>query len=481
MKTVARVLVCLAVAAGCVEQPRARAGGGPSQAQVEEIRRRVVSRTAPTPQHPLNITFEGKVRLLGYDLQGADNNTLRPGGSVTLKLYWHCVTAPGDGWRLFTHLDDANAPRTNMDNVGDARTAYQPERWRAGEYITDIQTFELPQDWASPVVRIHVGLWKEAQRLTPTPANATDNDRRARVLELQTGVQPPPPPPVPELRVSRAAGAITLDGNLTEAAWATAVRTGPLVNTMTGEAAGDTEARATARLLWDDTNLYVGFEVTDQNVVDPSTNRDDHLWDNDAVEVMLDPNGDGRNYFEFQVSPRNRLFDTRYDTARQPAPFGHLDFNPGVRSGVQVRGTIDNPDDNDNGYTAEIAIPWADVNQGLAHMPPVAGDSLRLNLFVMDKPKSGGQRAAAWSAPRRGDFHTLDRFGRIVLVADAGTPNLPGAAAAVPGGPTGAVVIPALPAAGQPMPPAAMLPQAVQDSLLRPTARPAAPAAPAAH
>lgn len=462
MKTVARMLVCLAVAAGCVEQPRARAGGGPSQAEVETIRRRIVSRTAPTPQHPLNITFDGKVRLIGYDITGADNNTLRPGGSVTLKLYWHCVSATGDGWRLFTHLDDANAPRTNMDNTGDARTAYQPERWRAGEYITDTQTFELPQDWASPVVRIHVGLWKEAQRMQPGPANLTDGDRRARVVELQTGVQPPPPPPVPELRASRAAGAITLDGNLNEPAWASAVRTGNLVNTMTGEPAGETEARASARLLWDDTSLYVAFEVTDQHIFDPSAARDDHLWENDAVEVMLDPNGDARDYFEFQVSPRNRVFDTRYDTARQPGPFGHVDFNANVRSGVQVRGTLDNADDNDTSYTVEMAIPWADVSQGLAHNPPQAGDTLRLNLYVMDKPKSGGQRAAAWSAPRRGDFHTLDRFGRVTLVDEAGTPGLPTAAPGVAAAP---VVIPALPRPGQPMPAAAQLPPGV-----RPTA-----------
>ena len=70
------------------------------------------------------------------------------------------------------------------------------------------------------------------------------------------------------------------------------------------------------------------------------------------------------------------------------------------------------------------------------------------------------RRAAAWSAPRRGDFHTLDRFGRVTLVAEAGTPGLPTAA---PG--AAPVVIPAMPRPGQPMPAAAQLPPGV-----RPTA-----------
>ena len=74
-------------------------------------------------------------------------------------------------------------------------------------------------------------------------------------------------------------------------------------------------------------------------------------------------------------------------------------------------------------------IPWSSINDGLAHTPPQAGDQVRLNLFVMDEPKTGGQRSAAWSAPRGGDFHALARFGRITLALEA--PGAP-AAAAIP-------------------------------------------------
>ena len=422
MKNAARWIVCLALAAGCVEQPTQNRGGVSSQ-ELENVRRRVASRQAPTPQHALNVSFGGnKIQLLGYDVNVTE---LRPGQSVTVTWYWKCNTNPGDGWRLFTHLDDANRPRTNEDNVGEVRRAYQPSAWRSGEYIRDTQTFDLPADWDSPVVRFHLGLWKDADRLTPTPADATDGDRRVRALELRTGVQIQ----VSEMAVGRATGTITPDGRLDEPAWANAASTSALVATMSGDPASATDAHARARMLWDDTNLYFAFEVQDENLVDPSANRDDHLWEHDAVEVMVDPDGDGQNYYEFQVSPRNQRFDTRYERARTPTAPGLVDYNPETRSGAVTTGTVGNPDDNDTGYTVEFVIPWAAISTGLAHNPPQVGDNVRLNLFVMDEAKQGGHRFAAWSAPRSGDFHTLERFGRITLAAEI--PTAPGVPSAV--------------------------------------------------
>ncbi len=242
---------------------------------------------------------------------------------------------------------------------------------------------------------------------------------------------------------------------------------------MSGDPASGTDAHALARLLWDDTNLYVAFEVQDENLVDPSTQRDDHLWEHDAVEVMIDPDGDGQNYFEFQVSPKNTRFDTRYDRARQPSTPtpGHIDFNPATRSGVVLGspGTIGNPDDNDTGYTVEFAIPWADISTGLAHNPPQVGDNVRLNLFVMDEAKQGGHRFAAWSAPRSGDFHALERFGRVSLVATL--PNAPTAPGIViaPGTPEGAAQ--AQPVVQPVAPPGRLNPAAINPTALQNAAR----------
>jgi hypothetical protein len=74
----------------------------------------------------------------------------------TLTWYWRVDATVGDGWRLFTHLDDASNPRVNKDGEGDVRRSYQPDRWRRGEFLTDRQTIEVPGDWDAPVVRVPV-------------------------------------------------------------------------------------------------------------------------------------------------------------------------------------------------------------------------------------------------------------------------------------------------------------------------------------
>ncbi len=456
MNNVPRWMLCFAVGVGCVEQPAPAVNRGVSAQELDAIRHRVVTRTAPTPQHPLAFTFGGgKIQLLGYDVNQTE---LRPGQSVTVTWYWKCNNPTGDGWHLFTHLDDANAPRTNEDNVGDVRRAYQPDHWRAGEYIRDTQTFELPTDWDSPVVKINLGLWKDNERMDVAGGDS-DGQKRARAIVMPTGVQLQ----VAQITLPRASGPVTLDGRLDDPAWAMAARTGPLVNTATGMTAGPTDAHATARMMWDDTNLYVAFEVQDENLIDPSTARDNHLWEHDAVEVMIDPSGTASHYYELQVSPKNQHFDTFYDHPRDPQPVGHADWNPNWVSAAVVNGTIGNPDDTDTGWITEIAIPWVSIAQGMPHVPPQAGDQIRLNLFVMDEPKTGGQRVAGWSAPRRGDFHTLERFGRVTLSGTTGAspvglviPGHPGvpptAMAHVPTVGIPAPVVPAPPPAPAPAP-----------------------------
>lgn len=65
------------------------------------------------------------------------------------------------------------------------------------------------------------------------------------------------------------------------------------------------------RVLWDEDFLYFRFESEDQNILAPfdKPDRDQPLYQGDAVEIFLDVVGDGRQYFEFQVSPRNQVFD----------------------------------------------------------------------------------------------------------------------------------------------------------------------------
>lgn len=424
MRNVARWLVFGALLGACVEQPPQRRGQGISQQELEAVRRRVTSTTAPTPQHRLDYDYGGKVTLLGYDIS-PDPSEIRPGSSVTITWYWHAKATVGDGWRLFTHLDDANGPRQNHDNDGDVRRAYQPERWRRGEYITDRQTFEIPADWESPVVKVYVGLWRGDERMRVVRGQ-TDREGRALGITINTGVQIR----VSEMDVPRATGTITIDGQLNEPAWRTAGFTGPLVSPASGSPPGPTDAHGSVRVLWDDQALYLGWEVSDDNLVETTpAQRDAHFWENDTTEVLIDPDGDGRNYYEIQVSPSGNTFDSQQPQPPSGNDFGNVAWNPNLRVAVVRNGTLGNENDTDTGYTVEMAIPWSEITAGAAHIPPQIGDTWRVNFFLMDKPKQGGMRHAAWSAPRSGVFHNTERFGRITFRAAPPSPTMMGTTA----------------------------------------------------
>jgi len=216
---------------------------------------------------------------------------------------------------------------------------------------------------------------------------------------------------VPRLAVMHTKRAPKLDGWLGEPVWSFASATGDFVETRSGR---DAPFRASAKLLWDEGYLYVGVEVHDTFLRASYTKHDDHLWEQDCVELMIDPDGDGSGYFEIQVSPRGVVFDTRYDSRRIPGPFGHVDWDSSVRIGVSRRGHLDDSD-ADDGYAIEMAIPWQAFS--LRDKPlraPAIGHEMRANLYVMDLSEER-QRAAAWSPVGISDFHVPHRFGILAL------------------------------------------------------------------
>lgn len=398
---------------GCVERSLEL-----SASEREQVAPYILSE-APSPQHALSADFEGKIELLGYDVSVEE---ITPGQPFTITWYWKCNQALESGWGLFTHVaSQPGVNRHNADGQGLIRELYQPGRWRRGEIVRDVQEITLPADWGSREAIFYIGLWKDSFRLqVDHPQAEEDNRLRAATLRVGAAAAPPPANALPRLPAQRTTDTITIDGRLNEMTWTNSRPTRSFVNTMDGSEA---TFRARARTAWDDENLYIAFDVNDRFLKSEFDDQDDHLWNQDCVEVMVDPGGQGQNYFELQVSPRGVTFDTRYDRRRVPGPHGHVDWDSDVRAAVQTRGEV-NDGDEDQGYTVEMAIPWAAFNTGTpAYSRPSAGDSWRLNFYVMDSREDGPQHFAAWSPPRVGDFHMPPRFGHIAFQGD--TPALP--------------------------------------------------------
>jgi len=201
-----------------------------------------------------------------------------------------------------------------------------------------------------------------------------------------------------------------LDGDLAE--WASVPRTEAFVNTMDGSP-GSPESFA--RFAWDDQFFYVAFEIEDPLLVSEGEHQDDHLWEQDCAELMIDPDGDGLGYLELQVSPREVVFDTWFDARRQPQPFGHVEWSSGLEAHVAAHGEV-NDHEGDDGYTVEMRIPWSAFAVGPHPITaaPHAGDTWRVEAYALDA-REDGQWGDGWSAPLEGDFHVPARFGRVTF------------------------------------------------------------------
>jgi hypothetical protein len=405
------LLVCaLLLSAACVEKEK-------HVSQVsEQMQKSIMLSSPPKPQHTVDIQFGSKVKLLGYDLS---TDSVKEGEPFKVTWYWHVLEPLGEGWKVFTHLGDPKRDgRLNLDSARPVRSAYPEDKWKAGQYLRDEQEVTIPRNWDAPTATFFLGFYKGDTRL-PVKGPA-DSKNRARALTIQIGAgKDMSEGSVPRLVARKRSAPIKIDGKLDEADWSAAQPSGSFVATMTG-AKGAFEA--SVRVVYDADQLYLGYKVEDDYLKSTFAKNDDHLWEQDCVEVMVDPNGDGKSYFEAQVAPSGRVFDTRYDARRLPRPFGDMTWSSLMTAAVSTRGKL-NDEEADQGYDVELAIPWGAFDTGPdAAKPPAASETWRMNFFVMDA-REKNQRAAGWSAPLIGDFHTLGRFGRVVFPEAARAPK----------------------------------------------------------
>jgi len=183
------------------------------------------------------------------------------------------------------------------------------------------------------------------------------------------------PVKLPVYGARHAVDAIRIDGKLDEASWAFSPRVGEihLITDPMRRPKFPTEAT----VIWDDANLYVGFACTDHEAWARMQRRDDHLWEEEVVEVFLDPDDDGKNYAELEVSPDNVVVDLLIP---RPGAGGdsalHWDI-AGLQTGVARHGA---------GWIAEIAIPWKSLAGAGVSAAPKAGDQWRAGLYRIKRP-----------------------------------------------------------------------------------------------
>jgi len=257
---------------------------------------------------------------------------------------------------------------------------------------------------------------------------------------------PCPPEEVARYTAMKVREPIVIDGRLDEAVWKSAPRSPRFVDILSG---GPTIHDTHAMVVWDDVNLYVAYRIEEPFVHAKFTKHNDPIYYDNDVEFFIA----GRDaYYEFEINAYNTVYEVFFiweeayvksgfaqapEFARKNlVPFngvgftthprggrlGHFNWTfPGMRTAVQIDGTVNKDEDRDRGWTVELAFPWKGL-EWLAKaddrvLPPREGDVWRMDFsrFNTYKEAAPAKDSSGWVWTRHGiwDSHIPECFVHV--------------------------------------------------------------------
>ena len=151
------------------------------------------------------------------------------------------------------------------------------------------------------------------------------------------------------LQAVRASKPIKVDGILIEADWKKAMT----VDKFYINGLKTPGYKTVAKMLYDDEALYFGFDCPTPPGGSIKANvreRDGHVYRDDCVEIMIDPNKTGDRYFHLLVNSLGTLKDRYCD---QGGFVGDDKWNGQIRARAQR---------NNRGYTVEVRVPFSSLD-----------------------------------------------------------------------------------------------------------------------
>ncbi len=174
------------------------------------------------------------------------------------------------------------------------------------------------------------------------------------------------------------------------------------------------------RAAWSPAGLFLRFDADDPSPWHTMTRKDEHLWDEEVVEIFLDPGRAGRDYYELEINPANVVCDLRMISG-WPDKKGDIDWDlAGLETRVRTRESAGQA----RGWTATAFLPWSGFrplpSAGRLALPPKPGDDWRFNVFRIERPAGPTSPEkdavfAAWSPPSVQSFHDAGAFRDFVF------------------------------------------------------------------
>ena len=178
---------------------------------------------------------------------------------------------------------------------------------------------------------------------------------------------------------------IIIDGKIDNAAWQNAQWTDYFVD-IEGDLKPTPNYQTRVKMLWDDEYFYFAAQMEEPHVWGKLKERDSVIFYDDDFEIFIDPQGDTHLYYEFEMNALNTVWDLLLNKPYRD--FGNKAIDSwdiqNLQTAVYVDGTINDPDDEDLGWSLEVAIPWKVLEECADSCPPVNGDQWRVNFSRVD-------------------------------------------------------------------------------------------------
>jgi len=219
-----------------------------------------------------------------------------------------------------------------------------------------------------------------------------------------------------------------LNGTLGDPVWESTAWTDDFVDIL-GDGAPSPRFRTRAKFLWDQDYLYIGAELSEPHVWATLTEHDSVIFQDNDFEVFIDPDGDNHLYAELEINALNTTWDLLLvKPYRDGGPAIHNWEMHGLRSATHVRGSLNDPSDEDEAWTVEIAIPWGSFREiSSTPCPPSPGNVWRVNMSrvewqvdVIDgkyvKRPGLPEDNWVWSPQGVVDMHQPEQWGQLQFV-----------------------------------------------------------------
>ena len=220
-----------------------------------------------------------------------------------------------------------------------------------------------------------------------------------------------------------------IDGNINDRVWNNAAWSN-YFRDIEGDLKPEPLQKTRIKMLWNDTYLFVAAELEESNVWAYLKNHDDIVFYDNDFEVFIDPDNNVHQYFEIEVNALNTIFDLYMSKPYRNGSDALISWDtPGLKSAVHIYGSLNNPDDVDEKWTVEMAIPFAAITMGNKPDVPVDGRIMRIGFsrvewqtnvvdgkYVKKKAPSGRDLPEynwVWSPQGVINMHCPERWGYL--------------------------------------------------------------------